>query len=117
MNIEKKSPILSDDHKEMVDSSFNMGYKLDIDILNLWPTIISPKPLEHYEEYLRRNEKGFPGMYDYIMLKSDPKAIVEFNNLVDKYNADLERIKKEADLEAISSYFERARKIIKGESA
>lgn len=70
------------------------------------------KPVRHYEEYFRGQDLlyqdvGKPGLLEAVMRRSNPKAVAAFDQLVDEFNADLERIKNEKDNGAVQAFFRR----------
>jgi hypothetical protein len=90
-------------------------YRLDIDAVNVWQNVLGRyldriKPAEHYETYIRR--KNAPPIADLIMQLSDPEAVVAFDRIVDDFNADLERIKRDNDFSALKQFVEMGAKIV-----
>ena len=70
-------------------------------------------PIETYEQYLtasslKHQEAGQPGLFDAVMERSNPKAVIEFNKVVAEFNQDLARIKQDKDAMAVRGYLERA---------
>lgn len=106
--------------------SFGNGARLDHDAMNVWQNLgyVMPalpqsmekiKPRKHYEEYIRENDAKSNEDGEYttmVMAKSDPAAVAEFDALVDEFNADLERIKREKDYAALQRFIARAKEII-----
>lgn len=45
---------------------------------------------------------------------SDPEQIVKYNKLADDFNSDLERIKKECDIDGLEKYCNEAIMIVDG---
>ena len=127
MSIEeiKSEPIINKEHKKLIDMQFKDGNKLNSDVINMWMKVLSmdnskeilekAKPLGNYEDYLKKEEENYPGLYDYVMSLSDKEAIIKFNSLIDKFNAELDTIKKDFDFNKIRKYIEKARKITQGE--
>ena len=114
---------LTPERKERIDAQFEIGTGLDADTIGVWILPVNSvregvwdefKPLEHYEEYVRRKNAD-PGAADYILAKSSPEAIVKFNALVDEFNDDLERIRDDQDADTVEQFFARASKLIKNE--
>jgi len=71
------------------------------------PGIPNLEPAQRYEEHVRDEACG-----DLYMELSDPEAVSEFNALIDSFNADIERIKKEKDLKAGEDFLNRALNIL-----
>ena len=107
--------------REMIDIH-TRGYKVYTDYWNAWnanavyATLGNAErmnPVRHYEEYL--DDPRYPDYVarkDYVLSKSDPEAIRAINELVHRFNADLERIKKENDIEAAKAFGEEAQRLI-----
>ena len=109
--------------KKMIDASFALGTGLDPDLLNTWGVVMllrnkiegyeKIQPIRHFHEYVLES----PGpVYKYVMEKSDPEKIKEFDALVDEFNADLERIKKEKDQKALKAFLTRAVLLVRGKA-
>lgn len=106
--------------------SFGNGYKLDHDAMNVWSSLgyVIPalpqsleklKPRQHYEEYVRENDQksNEGGEYTELVMKnSDPGAVAAFDALVDEFNADLDRIKREKDYAALAAFIARVKEVI-----
>ena len=105
-----------------IERYFASGEKLGRDCLNMW-TIIDDQlaiterdglnfeslPVaQHYEEYISIHVKDVRR----IMELSDPEAVVAMNRLVDEYNADLDRIKRERDSVAVKVFIARATQLV-----
>ena len=66
-------------------------------------------PIQTYEEYFKEKAAGSPSpelFYKYVMSKSDPALIEEYNSRVRAFNADLERIKREKDNKKAQEFFQ-----------
>jgi hypothetical protein len=99
-------------HKLFHDAVNSLG------LLAALPTEINIEevmPLEHYEEYLLRQEEKFPGQYELVMSLSDPAAVAAFNALIDEFNADLTRIKREKDYATCENFVRKLVKLIREE--
>lgn len=68
-------------------------------------------PLQNYREMLQERE---PTHVDALMHASLPAAIAEYDALINAFNADLERIKAENDVEAVRNVVRRTLEISKG---
>ena len=67
------------------------------------------EPMLHYEKYYReiyKEVETFPEVIDKIIELSDKEQIKKYDTLVDKFNSDLERIKKESDSSKIKYFFD-----------
>jgi len=108
----------SKSYRSFIEKEFDAGNKLFSDSNTDWlklkiideEDLGSWRPYLHYEERFRA--KHLPEDVDLIMKRSDPQSVTAFDQLVDEFNTDLERIKKEKDLAACRSFAARARKII-----
>ena len=112
---------LSDERRQLIDDHFAGGTGLFRDVINIWaplPMCVDGdsiddefleeiKPLPHYEEYIGRRHYS-PAEVDYIFQKSSLEAITKFDALIDEYNADLARIKKEKNGRKIMEFVSRA---------
>ena len=129
MNIEHSgdSPQLHPKKKEMVDSGFSSGRKLYGDSYNVWARVnwcTTPedteklKPLPHYKQNMEEakssnGQNRYPQEeIEYVMQLSDPASVVAFDQLVDDFNADLERIKREKDFAAAQRFHKKAHELI-----
>ncbi len=109
--------------KERIDAGFETGTGIDSDAMGVWilPTNSAREgvwneleSLEHYADYVRRKNAD-PGAADYILAKSTSEAIKNFNALVDEFNKDLERIRREQDATTVEAFFKHAKKLILNE--
>jgi len=66
-----------------------------------------------YEEYITDAFLDYPKKAEMIIELSNQDSICQLNQLIEAYNSDLERIKKEEDKEALASFFNRIDKIIR----
>ena len=128
--IRENDGVLSEDEKSIIDSHFLSGTGIDEDMLNAgWmvPATFcgSPEmllnyfdkfqPTKKYSEYL---EKWLPyekTKHEYIMRKTNVSAVVAYDALVEEYNNDLDRMKKEKDVVALKDFLNRAWKTIRNE--
>ncbi|MEK7189547.1 MAG: hypothetical protein AAB666_01035 [Patescibacteria group bacterium] len=69
-------------------------------------------PLEHYEDYAKTSPFA-----EVILKHSNPEAIRKYNESVDKFNADLPRILKENDGQAIQNFLKSAEELISSSEA
>lgn len=100
--------------------------KIDIDFSGAWTTLsialqrperdfwsdLSPVP--HYEAQVRSGGYA-PAEADQILANSDRARVAAYNALADEFNADLERIQREKDVQAARAFYERAMRLIKGD--
>lgn len=112
---------LTDKQRKMIDNHFTSGAGLYRDVMNIWaplPMFLNGdsihdylladlRPLPHYAEYIGAKQHT-PAEIDYIFQKSSLEAIAKFDALIDEYNADLERIKREKDGKKINEFVNRA---------
>ena len=68
--------------------------------------------LEHYEDYAQKSY-----FVDAVLKHSDPEAVRKYNELVDKFNADLPRILEENDGQAIQNFLKSAEELISSPEA
>ena len=112
--------IISASDKKIIDMNFEGGRMLDRDVLNFWPTVMITSKLGDLSELssIARYEQGYRDVGDnnakikYIMRFSDLEQIKKYNELVDEFNADLARIKRENDIDGLKDYIKRATKIV-----
>lgn len=97
--------------KQLIDRHFIKNTGLCEDVINDWQAVILFWPVKHYEEYYREK---YPQLADYIMEKSSPEKVKEFNKLADEFNSKLEQIKANNDQAAIDFYLSKAVKLIRG---
>ena len=71
------------------------------------------KPVEHYEEYLRRTRTGEEA--ERIIRESNSEKVAVINKLVDTFNADRERIVYERDYSVVASFFKELSLLVRGE--
>lgn len=64
----------------------------------------SVEPLPHYGDYLRERAGTTSDELNLILRLSDPEAVAAFDRVVDEFNADIERINREQDFEAVRRY-------------
>ncbi len=111
---------------EFVERHFASGSGLCSDIRSRWQGLrVSAQgtmlgedfkefitPLEHYEDYAKKSP-----FVEAILKHSNPEAVRKYNELVDKFNADLERILKENDGQAIQTFLKSAEELISSPEA
>lgn len=135
--LSQKDDKIGEDLFGSVDHCFSKGELLYSDVLNFWShlnmsfKLKNPKillenlnklePLPHYQEGYENMGKAYDNLttreeceqdLKRIMALSNPAQIQRYNNLVDEFNADLERIKKEKDFSILDQYFQRARSLV-----
>ena len=113
--------------KEIVDSGFSGGRKLYGDSFgqfyvanncNFTKNTDRLCPLLHYKQRIEEAKSSdghsrYPQEeIDYVMELSDPEAVAAYDQLVDEFNADLERIKTEQDFAAAKDFARRAKELI-----
>jgi hypothetical protein len=114
---------MSEAHKKMIKEDME-GKKLYHDVLNCLGLLLTDRgedinvsklhPLPHYEEYLRNEEAKYPGLRDLIMPLSDLVAVAKFDQLIDKFNNDLDRIKRAKDYQACANFVKEIFKFVRG---
>jgi hypothetical protein len=102
-----------------VGSGFSEGGRLCIDYVNAYATMgywggpyfpfEKVKPLPTYKEFFQRYS---PSYLSTVLKLSNPEAMDELDRLVEAFNADLERIKKEKDTGACKKFFETMQALI-----
>ncbi|TSD01923.1 MAG: hypothetical protein Athens071425_238 [Parcubacteria group bacterium Athens0714_25] len=109
------SEILSAEEKEIIEKHFRGGRKLSLDYRNSLTMLHAqcyPEngivqfekilPVKSYEEYLENN---YPVSYrQYTMHLSDQGGVAILNALVDEFNSNLDKIKKEKDAKAVKDF-------------
>jgi len=105
-------PQLHPKKKEIVDSGFSGGRKLYGDSYNMWTRANwcelpedtgRLSPLSHYRQNMEEakssdGQSRYPQPeIEYVMELSGPASVAAFDHVVDEFNADLERIKREKD--------------------
>lgn len=70
-------------------------------------------PLEHYEDYAKTKEP----FTEAILKHSNPEVVRRYNESVNKFNADLPRILKENDGQAIQNFLQTAEELISSPEA
>lgn len=101
---------LSDEYKNLIDAEI-AKYGLSADVCNSLFALTSLSGiklegiarLQTYEEYLRGQSADF---HDYVMSKSDPTIMEEWDSKVRAFNDDLERIKREKDEQKIKTFYD-----------
>lgn len=105
---------------------FDAGCNLDHDSMNVWNSLayVMPavpqsldkaKPRRHYRDYTAEIDQshGENGEYvEMIMQRSAPEAVTAFDALVEAFNADLERIKREQDYATIKKFLASAKELV-----
>lgn len=97
--------------RQDADKKFNAETGLYVDVLSGWPLHYQKKPATYYEEYFR---KEHPQISDYIMAKSSPAKVTEYNLLADEYNTDLQRLNAEEGGATKVKFLERVLKLVMG---
>lgn len=105
--------------KGIIDLDFSSGKKLYHDIFSVWAVLVffnTPESIEtlvalqHYRQYMEENNFSLEEI-DYIMSLSDPEDVTAFDQLIDEFNADLERIKTTRDTSAIKIFHAKAKQL------
>ncbi len=112
---------------EFLEKSFNHSSGLNEDSLNVWIGVLARLghpldlihfeklvPLLNYREYIQRMHGHDPNEFEFVMDKSNPEAVKQFDALVDEFNTRLEELKANQDPEEIKGFFNRAERLIKG---
>ena len=97
--------------RQDADKKFNAETGLHVDVLSGWPLHYQKNPAPYYEEYFR---KEHPQIFDYIMAKSSPAKVAEYNLLADEYNTDLQRLNAEEWGATKVKFLERVLKLVMG---
>lgn len=113
MSIEDNLEPMPDIEKDKLtmDKHFRGNTGLSADALNDWQAILLFEPVKHYQEYFADK---YPHLVEDIMQKSSLEKVKEFDLLVDEFNANLEKIKKNNDQATIDFYLSRANGLIQG---
>lgn len=109
----------------------NTGFIKSMDPEKLKDYINNIKPIPHYEqgyiekgikniesmdnedkESIEYHEKHYKKELEGIMKSSDKEQVKKYDELVDKFNSDLDRIKKEMDLDSLEHYFNKIIEIL-----
>ena len=69
-------------------------------------------PVLHYEEYIRKHRDS--NEVDSLIQGSDPEKVKEINLLVDAFNDERERIRKEKDYKRAAEYFSKISDLVRG---
>ncbi|MDO8664224.1 MAG: hypothetical protein Q7K44_01585 [Candidatus Liptonbacteria bacterium] len=108
---------LNQSEKDVLDMNFAV-HALSEDVGNSLSSILMRKfggglesiaPIQTYEEYLREEsaKRANPdAYYDYVMGKSDPARVQEYNAKIRAFNDDLERIKREKDDQKAQAFYD-----------
>lgn len=74
----------------------------------------SLKPLPQYDEYIKEGVfKDTPEVVEFILARSSQEAVNKLNNIIDRFNADLDRIKREKDAAAVEAFCREANNLVK----
>lgn len=112
---------LPPERKKIVESGFSEGRNLYGDMFNVWvllgftppEEIETITPLSYYRQYMEERKRSYSqGEINYVMELSDPGAIADFDRLVDEFNSDLERIKRDKDVATIKKFQQKASELI-----
>ena len=74
-----------------------------------WLDVLNPK--QHYAERAIAHG-GDSEMTKLTLQLSDPEAVAEYDQIVDEFNADLERIRREMDQETVKKFWKKATDLI-----
>ncbi|MBI5022935.1 MAG: hypothetical protein HZC05_02085 [Candidatus Magasanikbacteria bacterium] len=111
---------------EFVEKHFKNGFGLCSDIRNRWQGLrVGAQgstlrddfkefitPLEHYEDYAKKSY-----FTEAILKHSDQEAVRKYDEIVNKFNADLPRIIRENDGQAIQNFLKTAEELISSPEA
>ena len=105
--------------RETVLRDIETGEGLLADALNTWgrafycgpDNIERLEPIPTYEERLRSHTVSAPNA-DFILEHSDPNKVKQYNELVARFNEDLERIKEERDYKTAKQLAQQAYELI-----
>lgn len=113
MSLENNYRPIADIEKEkrLIDGHFTKNTGLCEDAINDWQTVLLFWPVKHYEEYYKDK---YPQWVEYIMEKSLPEKVREFDKLADEFNSKLEQIKANNNQAAVDFYLSKAVKLIRG---
>jgi hypothetical protein len=96
-------------------------------MFNIWARLnfrTSPEQIQtlaslpYYRQYMEESKSSSgQNRYSqeeikYVMQLSDPESVAAFDQLVDEFNADIERIKQTNDVEAITGFLQRAGELV-----
>ena len=106
-----------------LEEMFADGKSIEQDTYNAWSNAIFVsetddfdrlRPVLHYSEYLLRPQVPSENQWisEFIIQKSSPSRVAAFNQLVDEFNADLERIKREKDVQTIKNFIARVQALL-----
>ena len=113
MSLENNYKPMADieNEKKLIDMHFIKNTGLCEDVINGWQTAMLFWPVKHYEEYYKDK---YPQWVEYIMERSLPEKVKEFNQLADEFNSKLKQIKENNDEAAVDFYLKKAVKLIRG---
>lgn len=117
-----RGSVIRPDRKQRFDQDLAREAGLRSDYSNAWILVANCEDetdfgalhsVQHYKEYLESG--GYTAVeVDYIMQLSKPTAVEAIDRLVDEFNADLERIKREKDVATVKRFATEARVFIYG---
>ncbi len=79
-----------------------------------WGKVSYMEPVQPYADYLRGQYASDPPSYEYALKNSNPETVAQIDAIAAEFNADLDRIKKENDVEAALGFAHRAHVIFRG---
>ncbi|MEK7546664.1 MAG: hypothetical protein AAB536_00575 [Patescibacteria group bacterium] len=109
---------LSEGEKDVLDINFKT-HALDADVGNSLMKVSmyadagrfeDITPVQTYEEYLaeKASAASNPGAYyDYVISRSDPVLVQEYNARIRAFNEELENIKRERDGQKVRDFFKK----------
>ncbi len=107
-----------EEQNELIERHFRNGKGLSADYINAYAYIDALlrdmelekiKPVKTYREYLMNT----PEYYHHTMELSDDKAIAELDRLVNEFNSDVERIKREKDANTVRNFIRSVNDLVK----
>ena len=98
------------------------------DVFNIWtntmmilgakhPNCADLNPVRSFESYVEEKNGFDRAMCNYLLKKSNRTAVAALNTLGEAFNADLERIRRERDVDAAKSFARKAHEILRGFAA
>jgi len=67
-------------------------------------------PVRHYED--RQRELYGPTAAEEVIQASDSDAMRRYNQIVDEFNAEIDRINREKDVETVRRYLKRVKEVL-----
>lgn len=70
------------------------------------------KPITHYEEFLREDTSVLEQEYNEVVQFSDSATVRAINEIIDRFNADLGRIKQEKDFATAKQLLDELQRLV-----